>query len=307
VRALAIPDNPAELATWLESELVGLDLRRLGAELAAVHRGSPAPVGTLDNWLAGYRDAVLRRGLAAMPPERLAALLRRPDWLLELQQLVLTEGGPYWDALPRSPALEARAEGTWRKLADRLDPPAVPSSLRKGWWIRTGLPALAASVVTAAAVLLIGFYLPSVLDDGARVTQRGGTGTGPTLTEFPAWGFARFAGASPEVGREEYLRQLATSAGEWTKQRPTDAAGVARRIGEFRQGCSAILLADHKPLTPEDRKWLKDRCRTWADALDRHLAAVEAGADPIAVRTEVDDTVTRISAALLGRAETPPG
>ena len=307
MRALAIPDNPAELATWLESELVGLDLRRLGTELAAVHRGFPAPVGALDDWLAGYRDAVLRRGLAAMPPERLAALLRRPDWLLELQQLVLSEGGPYWDALPRSPALEVRARETWRKLADRLDPPAVPSTLRKGWWIRTGLPALTASVVTAAAVLLIGFYLPNVLDNGEPVVQGGGTGTGPPSAESPAWGFARFATAKPEVSREEYLRQLASSSQEWTKQRPTDAAGVAKRISEFRQGCSAVLLAEHRPLTPEDRAWLKTRSRTWADALDRHLAAVEAGADPVAVRTEVDDSVTRIAAALLGRAETPPG
>jgi hypothetical protein len=126
-------------------------------------------------------------------------------------------------------------------------------------------------------------------------------------TDGSAWGFEKFAAAAPTVGRAEYLRRLAAAAREWSAKRPADALGLARRIGEFRRGCTEVILAAHPALPPEDRTWLKDRCRQWAAALDRHLAAVEAGGDPAAVRAEVDDTATRIAAALLGRADTPPG
>jgi hypothetical protein len=36
--------------------------------------------------------------------------------------------------------------------------------------------------------------------------------------------------------------------------------------------------------------------------MDRHLAAVEGGADPIGVRTEVDETIRGISKTLRDRA-----
>lgn len=313
MRALALPDDPAELPRWLETEFVGLHLRQLAAELAAVHRGSTAPAGSFDDWLAGLRDDVLRRGLTALPPGKVGELLRRPDWLLELQRLVLADGGPYWDGVARSPELEDRVELTRRALDDHSDPPVEVARARHySWWTRTVLPSAAAALATAAA-LLVAVY------SGGLGAGRGGKAVvvvnppAPAAKGLPpgrspdAWGFARFAAAKPDVGRDEYLRQLAVSANDWFKQRPEDAAGVARRLAEFRQGCSEILLAEHKALPPADRAWLKDRCRQWAAALDKHLAAVEAGGDPVAVRAEADDTVVKIASALLGRADTPAG
>jgi hypothetical protein len=342
VRALALPDDPAGLPTWLESELVGLHLRQLAAELAVVHRGA-APAGSFADWLAGHRDDVLHRGLGTLPPGKLGELLRRPDWLLELHRLVLTDGGPYWDAVARSPELEERVERSRRALANRFDPRAEPAR-RSRWWTMTVLPAVAASLATAAAVLLVVHGLdtepsagkavavaptpeaaPAPAAKGFRKTEPPGSPPAPSkmspkgvepplpapaalaTSEGPTWGFEKFAAVKPGVGREEYLRQLAAAAKEWSAKRPTDAAGLAKRIGEFRRGCSEILLAEHTPLPPADRAWLKDRCRQWAAALDKHLTALEAGGDAAAVRAEVDDTATKIAAALLGRADTPPG
>src|SRR5262249_62004424 len=103
----------------------------------------------------------------------------------------------------------------------------------------------------------------------------------------------------------ESLTALADGGGEWSKKRPAGAAGVAKRIGEFRQGCSRLILAPHKPLGDEDRKWLVERCRVWAKKLDDQLAALEQeqGADPIKVRAEVDDIVNKLVDALRGRAK----
>jgi hypothetical protein len=44
------------------------------------------------------------------------------------------------------------------------------------------------------------------------------------------------------------------------------------------------------------------KCRTWAAEIDAHLADVEAGADPLKVRTEVDATTRRLIQALRERA-----
>ncbi|HJZ58998.1 MAG TPA: hypothetical protein VKE74_28905, partial [Gemmataceae bacterium] len=94
-----IPDDPAELPGWLERRLVAPDFGRFVAELAAAHPERPGdrvPVLlVLEEW---YRTA-LADGLRAVPVRVLRELLRRPSALVELQEAVLTDGGPYWEAL----------------------------------------------------------------------------------------------------------------------------------------------------------------------------------------------------------------
>jgi hypothetical protein len=82
-----------------------------------------------------------------------------------------------------------------------------------------------------------------------------------------------------------------------------DAVSLAKRIGEFRQGCSVLLLAEHKPLPEAERVWLVNRCKTWAAKLDKHLTELEAGKDVLTVRAEMDETVKQIAAALQSRAD----
>jgi hypothetical protein len=89
---------------------------------------------------------------------------------------------------------------------------------------------------------------------------------------------------------------------EWFNQRPEDAATLARRIDELRQGCKTLIEAEHTPLAPADRAWLVERCQTWLRKFDEASSALEAGRDPLAVRAEVDQTVTRIEEVLHDRA-----
>src|SRR5687767_1355847 len=100
--AMTIPDDPAELAGWLERRLVGLDLAALVAELSAIHGDRPSAAGELDALLGGHRDAVLNQGLSALPAAGLRELMRRPSVLLELQELILIDGGDYWRSLARA-------------------------------------------------------------------------------------------------------------------------------------------------------------------------------------------------------------
>jgi hypothetical protein len=99
-----------------------------------------------------------------------------------------------------------------------------------------------------------------------------------------------------------YLDRLADAAADWFRARPDEPIALARRLAELREGCSVLILSEHRPLSPEDRTWLVERCRSWAAKLDAHLTAVEAGEDPAKVRAAADETVNRLIAALRERA-----
>jgi hypothetical protein len=98
------------------------------------------------------------------------------------------------------------------------------------------------------------------------------------------------------------LNLLANEADEWFTKRPEQPAPLARRISELRQGCSALILAEHRPLSSEDRQWLVKICLEWATELDRRLGEIERGADPLQVRARTDETVREISQKLRTRA-----
>jgi hypothetical protein len=295
--AMAIPDDPAELPDWLAQHLVGLDLAQLVAELSAVHAPPAGGAPWLAEVLGEWQEAVLREGLQALPPERLRQLLRWPRLLLELQELVLSEGGPYWNQVGRtSAALEEQVARGHRQLeaflaAAARQRPATPAVLplrgALAWYRRPWVVSLA----TAAAVLL-----------AVLAYQRYDPPGRPSPQAVAGWGWSK-PGALPEdVSADAYLNALADAAGEWFKKRPEDPVALAQRLGEFRQGCSVLLLAEHRPLAAADRQWLVERCRLWAGKLDQHRQAVEAGQDPLHVRAAADQTVNQLVDALRTRA-----
>jgi hypothetical protein len=117
------------------------------------------------------------------------------------------------------------------------------------------------------------------------------------------WGWSRPGALAQGVTPSTYLDRLADAAEDWFKKRPGDAPTLARRIGEFRQRCSTLILAEHRPLAAEDRAWLVGKCRDWAAKLDDHLRAVEAGDEPAKILGEADETVRKLIATIRGRAQ----
>src|SRR5512135_2715415 len=117
LHAMEFPDDPARWPGWLEQYLTGLDLAALVAELEAVH-GPPAdPVPSVREWLGERLGAVLEGGLRTLPSGMLGRLLRQPRLLLELQELVLTSGGAYWDRVaPASGDLDAHVDRVGARL-----------------------------------------------------------------------------------------------------------------------------------------------------------------------------------------------
>jgi hypothetical protein len=295
LHSLDMPDDHRELAAWLERRLVGPDLGELAAELAAAAPAEGGPAPAADDLLGEWREVVLAGGLKLAPPELLQRLLAHPQRLLDLQEQVLTRGGRYWDrvaAWAEAPDLLERSRARLAAaLPEDARPQPAPAVLplkqaapRRRWvWAAAGAVAAAAAVLLA--VLAYQHFNPPTLSPPTKI----------------AWGWNKPGVLAADVPRDAYLHRLADAAGEWFDQRPEDAAGTAKRLNEFRGGCSALLLAEHRPLTEDDRRWLKDKCREWAAKLDAALAEVEAGQVQKG-RDDADATARQLVEALHKRA-----
>jgi hypothetical protein len=298
---MTIPDDPAELAAWLEQRLMAPDFGRFVTELSAMSTAAPGERQPARQLLGDWLPHALTSGLRELPPQLLRRLLRQPATLADLQEIILTEGGGYWDSvLRRSDELTAafdRGKGSLGAIvapgpaAVKTRPDPVPATLPfRPRERRYRLWAWCSTAAAACLAVIVGVLL-------WRAGQP---------TEAPpaiAWGWAKPSGIpAKDVPPREYLDKLADAAEEWFKKRPEDAAGVAKRLNEFRSGCSQLILAAHEPLTPADRDWLVERCRVWAGKLDGHLTALEAGREPLQVREEADKTVTALVKALRDRA-----
>jgi hypothetical protein len=305
---MTIPDEPAELARWLERRLMAPDFGQFIAELSAHFPTSPKarqPYHLLDRWL----PIALEEGLALIPSEVLSELLRNPAALAAFQERIVTGGGAYWDDLPDTSddlsmrlergklTLEQMLSSDFASSDDRAVPKAgseaVPTRSakrtgRRGYqiWamVSTGIAAcLAVSVVWLA-------------------------NSGPKDPPLPkvqiAWGWAKPGGiAIDQSNPRDYLNKLAANVEEWSLFRPGDSDGLGTRIAELRLGCTRLMHSAYGPLTPSDKAWLLEHCRQWAKLLDENQQALDAGADPIAVRADVDEVVRVIAATLREKAK----
>jgi hypothetical protein len=293
VRIGDVPDDPERLGGWLEGHLVGLELGNLTTELAAVHQRAGDDKSSLGDILGEQRSELLEDGLSTLSAGQMRRILQTPRLLMELQELILSEGGSYWVQLAGSAETDVNAiEGVWSRLQPAMGAPAPDSTdtvaTAKAAWYRPWL----VSVVTAVFVL-IGVQLARQTGQPAGDAEVGTQG---------GWDWAQPEALPENVAAGEYLTALADGAGAWFNQRPETAPELARRISELRQGCTTLLLADHRALSRSDRDWLLTECRAWAQALDEHLAAVEAGEDVLTVRSAADETVNSLMDALRERA-----
>jgi hypothetical protein len=263
-----IPDDSAQLAGWLELQLRGNELGKLVAELAVIHRaGSPA--GSVRALLGPRLEAVLSGGLRELPRDLLKQLLRQPAYLLELQELILLDGGAFWNKLSASSTTIA----------------APTIVLRKSRWQYLLLGVLA----TAAAVLAI-----------LLVDPAGWLRTPPDS----AHGWNRPEVLAVQVPPNTLLRNLADAAErDWLPNSPETPEQTLDRIANIRQGCSKLLLADLPQLPEPQRQELKAKCRKWSAQFDQLRNDLEEKKDPAMVRGQLDALVRRMVQVLREQAE----
>jgi hypothetical protein len=294
--ALDMPDEPTRLAAWLEQRLAAPELTALVDELSAFQTAPRDPAPALRELLGEWHELVLAGGLKLAPPEVLQRMLSWPERLLDLQELVFERGGRYWDrVLESAPDLRERVQHSRQRLsavllspgptqAPERAPGILPlrkpvSSRRLRWSI-----GVAAAAAIAAAILIARSFPPT-----------------PTAPAEVAWGWNKPGVLAADGSAAAYLNRLADAADEWFTQRPDNTEAVANRLHEFRRGCTSLLLAEHRPLSEEDRKWLSEKCRQWAGKIDAALAEAEEGQAQKG-RDDADEMVHRLAAALREKA-----
>lgn len=272
-----LPEDPAELAAWLDRQVAGPDLGQLIAELSAIH--PPAETAPdLAAVLGSERDAVLAGGLTALPPTRLRLLLRHPNLLGDLQDAVALAGGPTWDDRFDHPTLSGLVRRARQAVADaeaarRARRKTLEPVYRRPWFV-----ALATTAIVLITVLL----------------QRPPTG--------PRWGWTRPGLAARGDTPAEYLTALADAAAEWRTRPKESPAELRAALKQMRDGCTAVLAGGHPKLASGDRDWLAARCVGWGGEFDRHLVRLQAGRPVADVRREADATVEDIIRGLRARA-----
>jgi len=286
-----IPEQHDDQAAWLEGYLTGIQLPELVTELEAVHQ--PNDHLELHDILGDALNDVLANGLARLSSGQLRRILTNPRTLFELQEHILTGGSQHW--INRSAAsneVKTITDRSWQTIRPSLSATTPVSASRphkrSATWFRQPL---FVSLATAAAVLAA-VFLPRQFES-APINPVTATG----------WGWDRDGALDESLPADQYLARLGDSADEWFRKRPESASEVATRIAKFRQGCSTLILASHRPLASEDRRWLVDKCRAWASKLDAHLTAIEAGELPQTVRNAADETVGKLREALQKRSE----
>jgi hypothetical protein len=303
-----IPDNPAELPRWLEQRLMAPDFGRFVAELSAhfpVAPGGTPPLRLLERWT----PAALERGLDQIPLEVLQQLLRHPTALATFQARILADGGAYWDGvLDRSDDLSGAFERGKESLERMLSADTPPSNGKA--MPKDGRKAVPSEIVNRTGGR--GYKTWAIVSTGIAACLAVAVGylafNEPGESPIPkaqiAWGWAKPSGlALDQSDPKGYLNQLAANLEEWSQYRPNDPVGVGTRIAELRIGCTRLMHSTYTSLKPDDKAWLLKHCQSWAKMLDGHQQALDTGADPLAVRAEVDETVKTIATTLREKAK----
>ena len=308
---MTIPDDPAELPRWLERRLMAPDFGRFVAELSAhfpATAGTAPPRHLLDRWL----PVALDEGLDPLPADVLSQLLRHPAELAAFQERIVTDGGAYWDDVPGTArtTCPGRLQRGKRSLERMLSadaprsngkaipkasgPKAVPSEASKRTG-RRGYKIWAIVSTGVAACLAVAVGLLAVR----------GPGEPPIPKAQIAWGWGKPGGLAADQSNPRGLPEQAGGQRRGVVAAPTERRGLGsapaspNSASVARGSCTRRTARSARPT----RRGCWRHCRAWAKALDGHQQALDAGADPLAVRAEVDETVRAIAAALREKAK----
>lgn len=288
---LNMPEDRVHLLLWLERALFSPQLPRLVAELKGIH-GVSAQHLSLPEALSSHAQNILESGLGTVPTLVLTRLLQQPDLLPELRDWVLESGGSYWDSIESADDLSSATQRIVEHVRTSVGSKSIVAgqhqSLTKG---------IVLFLAMAASVTILVIWHRSQLDritqilaqtnqaneqlqrDNDMLQQRLASVAVPKPPPLAGgWGFARGEDLARLDGDGARLTKLSGLALEWNKKQPQNRTELAKRLLEFRQGCSQLLL-NPPPLTKPHQVWFAARCGDWASSIEQHLHALEVGAD----------------------------
>lgn len=269
---ITLPKEQARRSDWLADQLISDELPAVVAQLEVIHQTTKATV-SLDEILANKRQEVLANGLSTLPDSSIVQLLKNPQLLYDLQQLVLCYGSEYWDhKLAKTPpgladwapiAASLSAAADTSHPATRSAPHQSPKTKSRRTWTY-------AVIGSIAAMLLVSFLWPE---------------PGPT------WGFDKPGLLTQQLPESEMLELLANAAESFENKTPTDTASLEKRLNEFDHGCQTLITAKLPQLAETTRQNVRDACQTCRDALRQHLNNLNSGQNYATVLNNATQTV----------------
>ncbi|MEZ6126958.1 MAG: hypothetical protein R3C49_27895 [Planctomycetaceae bacterium] len=293
IHILTIPDDTAHWPGWLEQQLVGLHLSELIDELQVMKSSADserAPSASLSDLLPQQQlQQVCDQGLKRLDTDTVRMLLGNPECLLDLQELVLTNGGDHWKHVSRTAAHADAVDRIGRTLRQAIEteigndtsnvPLALlsPSVANRGQSRRSLIWAL-----TSAAVVLLAVTIWSGRESGSgRVLGRPGLLTAQNSSSA------------------EYFNRLADAGNDWFQQSRDTRPELVALLREVSADCDILIQADHKVLTTSEREWFVTKCRNWKRKFDETLASLETGDLSVDdARQRADATMTKLVSVL---------
>lgn len=279
---LDIPESPTALAAWLDAALMKPGLRSLVDELT-VFNGAPDESLQAEHarrWLGDDAEQVLRKGFAALAPSKVRELLSRPSLLPAVQELVLVDGGPYWQKLRQHPgATTSSPSGTKRRYLLIFAPIAV-----------------AASVSTA--MLLDALATRRIDDSGHANRNVQMRGDGPATTrpaEATPWVLSRRGILDDSQNPAEVSGRLADAIQEWravTDPLGDDFDALRTRLGELWAGCEQLRTNNLQKLPPASREAIIAAVAQLQACVQKQLEELSRE-EPAATKRQTTATVKR--------------
>ncbi|TWT92407.1 hypothetical protein [Stieleria varia] len=292
IRCFELPSEIADWPDWLDRQLVGDAVAQLADEFRVAGGETTAETVALDQLIGDRRSELLARGTIALSETQLRTLIRHPDLLIELQELVLIEGGAHWLNLSADASHADEARGQWQSI--RLLADATQTKVDGSEHLQQGVhrdtprdgstvPWMPLLAVAAALLLAVGWWF------GIRETG-------------PGWGFDNQELLSAKVQPQQYMTLLADAADDWYNKRPDTSEALAKRLEQYSQGCQILLEAPHEQLAQADREWLLERCAAWKGKIDDLRAEVIAGEKEFSVAlADADQIIDKLETALRER------
>lgn len=126
---------------------------------------------------------------------------------------------------------------------------------------------------------------------------------GPSETMATNWGWDRPGVVGAELDARDYLESLASAAEEWNEVDRSTPSALETRLLELRHACDTLLASDHPALSPTDRAWLLDRCRSWRGRVVEQLEALERAEQTFdQIQSSSNELANNLVAALRSRA-----
>ena len=292
LRLFSIPDDPADWPVWLEREIVGMNLVELVHELPVFVEPSDEPEVTIDAFLGSRREDVLQSGLAVLSHQEIGRLFRQPSLLFDLQELVLSEGGSYWNAVPLEDAqqqfLARNSETILRQISGSQDDTTLsrsvtqPTSPAAGSTTRRRFVRWVVSVAAMLGLVLLAWRKFS-----------------------PApWGFDRALASSSGMSEPQFLNHCADVVEQdWKTRDLSSPSELSNALREFRDGCNRMIATEHAQLSEANQVWFRERCTLWRDRVIGEMDKLAKDPSQYSeVKANANDVIAKLGVALRTRA-----